>query len=322
MVQSSNSSNDNVLRALIEALDPRPPQNALATWCLHQPPAPKPPTQALNFLALAQALAPAPKPPENNLGALFALGSQSSGNALGRVPPNLPGNSLPLNFLGSLSAPQFPATYTPKRRKTFFSFHYADVFRVNNVRNAFKIYNPPTSANLTFFDSSLWESRKLEGDEALKRMIREGVQNTSVVCVLIGSETWEREWVRYEIARSVIDRKGLLAIDINGLNHHLDGTSHTRGQNPLSVMAVGKMRDGTYRLFEQRWDIDSGSWKFGWFRYAKYTGPVDLPEYLPDPVVDHVSALDIGTMRYDFVQQQGHKNIGGWIDLAGARAGR
>lgn len=194
--------------------------------------------------------------------------------------------------------------------------------RVNNVRNAFKIYNPPTGTSLTFFDSSLWESRKLEGDEALKRMIREGVQNTSVVCVLIGTETWKREWVRYEIARSVIDRKGLLAIDINGLNHHRLGAPHARGHNPLSFMAVGKMRDGTYRLFERRWDIANGEWMFGWFRYAKYTGSVELPEYLADPDIDYVSALDNGTTRYDFVQQQGSRKIGEWIDLAAVRASR
>jgi hypothetical protein len=47
------------------------------------------------------------------------------------------------------------------KRRVFFSFHYDDVFRVNNVRNAFKIYNPGTLLTPSFQDSSLWESKKL-----------------------------------------------------------------------------------------------------------------------------------------------------------------
>jgi hypothetical protein len=41
----------------------------------------------------------------------------------------------------------------------------------------------------SFLDSSFWESRKLENEEALKRLMREGVQYTSAVCVLAGKET-------------------------------------------------------------------------------------------------------------------------------------
>ncbi|MFA7414490.1 MAG: TIR domain-containing protein [Rhizobium sp.] len=325
MGQSSNSGRDNVILALIDALGPkppRPPENSLAALFLSQLPA-KASSPALNYLSLAETLTPKPKPlefPEKLLALDMMLANR--GNAPGLLRPSLPGNSLAMNFLGSVPAPQRPATYVPTRRKTFFSFHYADVFRVNNVRNAFKVYNPPTSTNLTFFDSSLWESRKLEGDEALKRMIREGVQNTSVVCVLVGKDTWARPWVRFEIARSIVDRKGLLAIDINGLSHHVDRVPHARGENPLAYMAVGKLRDGTYRLFEKRVAFVTGGWQWGWYRYDKHMAAVELPRYLPDPAVDHVTPLERGTMRYDFVQQQGHKNIGGWIDLAAINAGR
>jgi hypothetical protein len=66
-----------------------------------------------------------------------------------------------------------------------------------------------------FYDGSLWESRKAEGDEAIKTLIREGVQYTSAVCVLVGTETWTRRWVKYEIARSVMDERGLLVVHIN-----------------------------------------------------------------------------------------------------------
>ncbi len=119
------------------------------------------------------------------------------------------------SLIGGLAPFGVPSVST--KRRTFFSFHYDDVMRVNAVRNAFKVYNPGTIYQPTFYDSSLWERRKLEGPEAIKRLIREGVDYTSVVAVLVGFNTWSRRWVRYEIARSVIDGKGLLAIHINGI---------------------------------------------------------------------------------------------------------
>lgn len=200
------------------------------------------------------------------------------------------------------------------KRKAFFSFHFDDVMRVNNVRNAFKIYNPTSILAPTFYDSSLWESRQLEGEESLKRLIRAGVRNTSVVCVLIGTNTWQRPWVRYEIARSVIDTKGLLAVHINSLSHHQRRSTDLRGLNPLNSMAVGLMPDGTYRLFEK----GNGHW----LRYQRHMQAVDLPKYLAEPKVGYVAPLNEGTMEYDFVAQQGHKNIGGWLDLAAKLAGR
>ena len=115
------------------------------------------------------------------------------------------------------------------KRKAFFSFHFDDVMRVNVVRNAWKISRPDTIAMRSFYDSSLWESRKLDGDEAVKRIIREGVEYTSAVCVLIGSETWLRRWVKYEVARAIIDGRGLLAVHINNINHHQTRTPHPRG---------------------------------------------------------------------------------------------
>ncbi|MEJ6846718.1 TIR domain-containing protein [Sinorhizobium fredii] len=203
----------------------------------------------------------------------------------------------------------------PVKRKAFFSFHYDDIMRVNNVRQAFKLYNPGTVlGGPTFYDSSLWESRKLEGDEALKRLIREGVEYTSVVCVLVGTNTWWRRWVKYEIARSIVDERGLLAVHINGINHHQRRVPDARGVNPLTRMAVGKMSDGTYRIFERT--------SFGWERYSDYSSAVKLPKYLHEPAVGHVTPLNWNTMEYDFAAQNGSKNIGGWLDLAAKMAGR
>jgi hypothetical protein len=71
------------------------------------------------------------------------------------------------------------------KRKAYFAFHYDDVMRVNVVRQAWKITHPDNALMRSFYDSSLWESKRLEGDDALKRLMREGVQYTSAVCVLV-----------------------------------------------------------------------------------------------------------------------------------------
>jgi MTH538 TIR-like domain (DUF1863) len=236
--------------------------------------------------------------------------------------------------MGALFDPprSFPPPPLPKvKRKAFFSFHYDDIMRVNVVRNAWKITHPESLLYRSFYDSSLWESKKLEGPEAIKRLIREGVEYTSAVCVLAGSETWVRQWVRYEIARAVIDERGLLTVHLNSINHHQTRTPHTRGPNPLEYMAVGKVQEGAlspakYYLFERQVgkkpDGVGWTWEWIWERYQDYTLPVKLPPWLNDPAPGYVTPLSNNADEYDYIAQEGHKNIGAWIDRAAERAGK
>ena len=166
--------------------------------------------------------------------------------------------------------------------------------RVNVVRNAWKVVRPDSLlAGRTFYDSSLWERRQIEDPETVKRVIREGVGYTSAVCVLVGTETATRRWVRYEIARAVIDKRGLLAVHLNGIRHHQFLVQHVRGSNALAQMAVGKIQPynallpPVYYLFEYT--------PQGWVRYQDYTNPVSLPAYLPDPRPGYVMPLAAGT---------------------------
>jgi hypothetical protein len=226
------------------------------------------------------------------------------------------------SVFGSLA----PSRAQPVKRRAFFSFHFDDVMRVNNVRNAWKITHPESALMRSFYDSSLWESRKLEGDESLKRLIREGVQNTSAVCVLIGSETWLRRWVKYEVARAVIDGRGLLAVHLNSINHHQSKTPHALGRNPLDFIAVGKVQEQgqtKYRLFEKlALPNGAGGYRWSWERYSDYTDSVMRPAWLNDPLVGYVTPLSTNATLYDYIANEGHKNIGAWIDHAAQRAGR
>jgi hypothetical protein len=231
---------------------------------------------------------------------------------------------------GSLTPPRLPVAplKAAVKRKAFFSFHYDDIMRVNVVRNAWKIDHPDNYLMRSFQDSSLWESRKLEGDDAVKRLIREGVEYTSAVCVLIGSETWLRRWVKYEIARAIIDGRGLLGVHLNSIRHHQTKTPHTRGYNPLDFMAVGKVQPGVlstpkYYLFEKLAVPNGiGGYKWEWHRYSDYTSSVSLPPWLTDPLPGYVTPLSQNATVYDYIADDGHRNIGSWIDKAAQGAGR
>ena len=114
-------------------------------------------------------------------------------------------------------------------RRTFFSFHYQrDVWRASIVRNTGVV---DASAAAGFTDASLWEEAKKQGPEAIRRLINNGLNNTSVTVVLIGAETSTRRWVRYEIERSVERGNGLLGVYIHMLRDQ-NGNTDSRGEVP------------------------------------------------------------------------------------------
>jgi len=212
------------------------------------------------------------------------------------------------------------------KRRAFFSFNFDDVMRVNVVRQAWKITHPDSASMRSFQDSSLWDSKQLSGDDAVKRLIREGVGHTSAVCVLIGTETWQRRWVRYEIARAIIDGRGLVGVHLNNIKHHQTQTVHPLGLDPLAFMAVGKVQEtvlgsARYYLFECKWVRTGSHHEWQWHRYADYTDPVTLPVWLSDPGPNYVSPLSRSTAIYDYMNG-GHRDIGSWIDRAAQQAGR
>lgn len=94
-------------------------------------------------------------------------------------------------------------------RKVFFSFHYADIMNANIVRNSGQF--KPT-AETGFYDASLWEDAKTKGDSAIQRLIDQGLENTGVTCFLIGEHTHSRRWCKYELKKSIADKKGILGI--------------------------------------------------------------------------------------------------------------
>ena len=197
-------------------------------------------------------------------------------------------------------------------RRTFFSFHYVpDIWRAWNVRNSW-VVRPEDEEDRGFFDSSVFEASKKTSDAALKNFLRDGMGNTSVTCVLAGTDTWKRRWVRYEIARSILRGNGLLTVHIHGVKDR-NGQATIKGADPLAQM-------GVYRAEGQ---IFLAEWSGGkWVKYDDYTlaiPPGDL--WFAAPTTTTVVQFSSHCMSYDFAAQDGRKNIGGWIETAAGLAG-
>lgn len=113
-------------------------------------------------------------------------------------------------------------------RRVFTSFHFAnDYWRAQQVRNMGKVEgNSIASAND-------WEEVKKKGDAAIRRWIDGQMEGKSCVIVLVGSDTAERKWIRYEITKALADKRGLFGIHIHRLKDQL-GNSSTKGANPFS----------------------------------------------------------------------------------------
>ena len=98
-------------------------------------------------------------------------------------------------------------------RRVFFSFHYKnDVFRSNVVRNSWVTQGNEAAG---FIDKAAFEQIKLHGQHAVERWIDDQLKGTSVTVVLIGSETLDRYFVRYEICESLKRGNGIIGVHIN-----------------------------------------------------------------------------------------------------------
>jgi hypothetical protein len=78
---------------------------------------------------------------------------------------------------------------------------------------------------------------KKKGKDGIQRMILNHLKDTTVTVVLIGTETANRPWVKYEIEQSIARKNGLLGIYI----HHLKDPNSpptSRGAKPAVPKGV------------------------------------------------------------------------------------
>jgi hypothetical protein len=192
-------------------------------------------------------------------------------------------------------------------KRVYFAFHYQDVidFRANVVRNHW--LTKPHRDVAGFFDASLWEDAKKHGDVAIKRLINAGLEGTSTTCVLIGSQTFNRRWVTYELMRSFKRGNAIFAVHINSITGK-DRQTRPLGANPLSYLGVvfsdsgltATLRDKVENKWTDYSDVDG---------CASYRTDGVAPEYRGKGF--QFSSL---FSTYNWVADDGYDNFATWVD--------
>lgn len=159
-------------------------------------------------------------------------------------------------------------------RKTFFSFHFEkDSWRAGQIRNSGLFLGE----NAGFIDKAHWETVKKSGDKAITTWIDTQLNGTSVTVVLIGSETSQRKYIKYEIKQSYLRNNGMLGVYIHNVKDK-DGLTTSRGKNPFDEFYITKQGKKVY-----------------------------LSEIYP---------------VYDWVSDNGKRNLSQWIEKAALKAGK
>jgi len=189
-------------------------------------------------------------------------------------------------------------------RRVFFSFHYEDVktFRANVVRNHDLTKE---TGDAGFFDASIWEDAKRHGDAAVKRLVNSSLENTSATCALIGTETWRRPWVRYEILKSYDRNNVLFGIHINSIPDK-NRQTFPQGPNPFAFLGFVISEDGKKLTYCEH----NGA---GWSVYQ------DLPPKATNFDRQYWGKsykLSGWVPCYDWTAGDGYTNFAAWLDSA------
>jgi hypothetical protein len=146
----------------------------------------------------------------------------------------------------------------------------------------------------------------MSGQSAIKRLIDGGLENSCVTCVLIGTHTYSRRWVRYEISESLQRGNRLVGVHINGIPDRSRRTKPA-GRNPLEHLALSIADDGSsIKVLHYA----NGSWipspdNPGW------------PLSKPAPAEKRGKSLQLSSMYrvYDWVAGNGPENFDSWLGV-------
>lgn len=163
----------------------------------------------------------------------------------------------------------------------------------------------PDREQAGYFDASVWETARRQGDTALKRLINGALDNTSNTCVLIGSLTYARPWVRYELLMSFRRGNHLLGVHINGIKSK-DGTTKECGPSPLEHVGVTFSADGqTGTLWEKR-----GA---EWTKYERINGSADYKCDVAQQYRGKGFTLANWSSTYKWNADDGYRNFPTWV---------
>jgi len=187
-------------------------------------------------------------------------------------------------------------------KRVYFAFDYEDVsdFRANVVRK----HNFTGGVEKAgYFDASIWEEAKKKDPLALKRLINAELENTSVTAILIGSQTYARRWVRYEIIKSIERGNKVIGIHINGI---LDKDRQVKalGPNPFDYLGLEIDTDGTKGK--------PTVWNGTQWTYYQDLDAFTIAQQPWEKRGKHFQ-LSHWLSIYDWVTNNGFQNFGSWV---------
>lgn len=130
-------------------------------------------------------------------------------------------------------------------RNVFFSFHYDnDVTRAFVVRQSWVTKENRTATGV--IDKADFEKIKRDGEDAVKRWINSQLEGTTVTVVLIGSETLNRPFVKYEIEKSIARGNGIIGVFVNNIKDFNQSTSTRCSTTNFNFPLYDWVRDDGY----------------------------------------------------------------------------
>lgn len=194
-------------------------------------------------------------------------------------------------------------------RKVFFSFDWDDVWRVNQVRNSWLTKG---NSNAGFADAAEIEKVKKRTGKEIRKWIDKQLNGKSVICVLIGSKTNKSKWVRYEIEKSIEQKKGLLGILIHDLKD-VEGKTDKEGANPLSDYNENNFGENIKNAL-----VGGGA---GWGLARLVFPQLAISATIFGAALALLESNDDYKI-YDWIEDNGFNNLGDWIEKAARQAGR
>jgi hypothetical protein len=157
-----------------------------------------------------------------------------------------------------------------------------------------------------YYDASIWESARKQGDVALKRLINDGLDKTSNTCVLVGSQTYDRPWVRYELLKSFKKGNHIFGVHINSIKAK-DGQTKSKGANPLEYVGVTFSESGlTATLWEKTADK--------WVEYSEIDGSASYRVEVAQKYRGNGYHLGNFYGVYDWVADDGYNKFSTWVN--------
>jgi len=139
----------------------------------------------------------------------------------------------------------------------FYSFHHnPDSYRASQIRNLGVI-----DGNQPATDDE-WEELKQGGDLVIRKWIADQMEGKSVAIILIGKNTAERIWIRYEIDKAWQDGKGIFGLHINHLEDNA-GNLTKKGLSPFSGFYInGLPLDNIVKTYEPPYTSSTSSCEY------------------------------------------------------------